>query len=413
MYLPILGRPYEELVLMLVEDMPAHVSDRAKVILQKYGERIRHLLESQPMQFLKLQLQNGFKPLMGHRDFNVPIIPYNQINRAYSRYFHVNVVAALNTVASVLLSFSEKETVVLIMSGLCHDLGHSKFGHTGERMLMELFPGHDTHEERTVKLLHATKILQVFSQLGVTWQDVANVVDERGRLGAVQRLIDSTAWTMHDVLVPGFYGEHDEEAAFVFLRQVLLSISKMESNTFVLNSTAGIQEVADRRALLFRDWFRSHLAERSQWSMIAAMRVMFKQEWLTPDDLFSHDCHELELVQRLRERASSEGGFLGQWVTDLMSVPNDLRFPDNRWYVQSFTDGGEQEWINANVDPHVRGYIVQTPMQNGAKLVKKFPILVEGHSDLTVIMTDPEILRVASTTDRSFVIVPNFIPHPA
>ena len=405
---PILRMSYEELVQELLMNASRTVRRRANRFLKKYREPMRKLQESSYMQLLKLQTQHGFKPIMSVRNRqDIPAIPYDKVPREYSRYFHVILVAALNTVMAAVMGLNAHNTRRLVVAGFCHDLGHSKFGHTGERMLVKLYPEHKKHEERTISILRESEMQELLAAFGLTWRNVASVVDERGHVGAIQRFTDSAAWTALDVYISGFYGNRYEGEVFDFLRHALNKFRGMERGMLVVSDTAGIQEVVDRRAFLFRDWFRSHLAEQTQWGMIAAMGIIFEKRWVDPSVLYSHDIHEQDLVHALRTQAHLTPGFEAQWIYDLLALPIYLKLPEERWRVVSFTGDGMEAWIAANVSPQMLPYIVRVPKQDGERLIKKFSVLIAGGSSKPVVVTtDLGILEVAEADDLSFVMVP-------
>ncbi|MBT6253797.1 HD domain-containing protein [Candidatus Uhrbacteria bacterium] len=408
---PILRMTYEELVQELLMGASRTVRRRAERFVSKYREPMRMLQESGYMQFLKLQTQHGYKPIMSARNRqDIPVIPYDKIPREYSRYFHVILVAALNTVMAAVIGLSAHNTRRLVVAGFCHDLGHSKFGHTGERLLVQLYPKHKKykkHEERTILILQEPEMQKLLEAFGLTWRNVESVVDERGHVGAIQRFTDSAAWTTLDVHMSEFFGESTSDDAFSDLRFIIGKFRGMSRGAFIVSDIDGIQKVVDRRAFLFRDWFRSHLAEQTQWGMIAAMGMIFKKGWIDPDALYSDGIHEQDLVHTLRQRAHLTSGFEAQWIYDLLALPIYLELPKERWHVESFADGGMEAWIVKNVDPQMLPYIIRVPKQNGRRLIKEFSVLIEGGSgELVVVTTHPGILEVAKDDDLSFVMVP-------
>ena len=86
---------------------------------------------------------------------------------------------------------------------LAHDLGHTPFGHAGERALNRLCPGGFKHYEQSVRVV--TKLEKDGSGLNLTWEVLNGIVTHtRGewaatREGRVVRFADHIAYMNHDI----------------------------------------------------------------------------------------------------------------------------------------------------------------------------------------------------------------------
>lgn len=86
---------------------------------------------------------------------------------------------------------------------LAHDLGHTPFGHAGERALNRLCPGGFKHYEQSARVV--TKLEKDGSGLNLTWEVLNGIVTHtRGewaatREGRVVRFADHIAYMNHDI----------------------------------------------------------------------------------------------------------------------------------------------------------------------------------------------------------------------
>ena len=86
---------------------------------------------------------------------------------------------------------------------LAHDLGHTPFGHAGERALNRLCPGGFKHYEQSARVV--TKLEKGGSGLNLTWEVLNGIVTHtRGewaatREGRVVRFADHIAYMNHDI----------------------------------------------------------------------------------------------------------------------------------------------------------------------------------------------------------------------
>ena len=86
---------------------------------------------------------------------------------------------------------------------LGHDLGHTPFGHAGERALNELCPGGFKHNEQSVRVVES--IEKEGRGLNLTWEVIDGIRNHKtsGRPstleGQIVRLSDKIAYINHDI----------------------------------------------------------------------------------------------------------------------------------------------------------------------------------------------------------------------
>ena len=86
---------------------------------------------------------------------------------------------------------------------LAHDLGHTPFGHAGERALNRLCPGGFKHYEQSVRVV--TKLEKDGSGLNLTWEVLNGIVTHTKGIwaatpeGRIVRMADQIAYVNHDI----------------------------------------------------------------------------------------------------------------------------------------------------------------------------------------------------------------------
>ena len=117
-----------------------------------------------------------------------------------NRLTHTLEVAQIARTTATLLKINPDLTEAI---ALAHDLGHTPFGHAGERALNRLCPGGFKHYEQSVRVV--TKLEKDGSGLNLTWEVLNGIVTHtRGewaatREGRVVRFADHIAYMNHDI----------------------------------------------------------------------------------------------------------------------------------------------------------------------------------------------------------------------
>ena len=120
---------------------------------------------------------------------------------------------------------------------LGHDLGHTPFGHAGERALNELCPGGFKHNEQSVREVES--IEKEGRGLNLTWEVRDGILNHRisgnpsTMEGQVVRLADKLAYIHHDMDDAQRAGIITEDDIPVTLRMLLGYTTRERLNTFV------------------------------------------------------------------------------------------------------------------------------------------------------------------------------------
>ena len=120
---------------------------------------------------------------------------------------------------------------------LGHDLGHTPFGHAGERALDEIHPGGFTHYQQSIRVV---QILEKSGEgLNLTWEVRDGILNHRisgsptTLEGQVVRFSDKLAYIHHDMDDAQRAGVITEDDIPVTLRMLLGYTTRERLNTFV------------------------------------------------------------------------------------------------------------------------------------------------------------------------------------
>jgi len=167
-------------------------------------------------------------------------LTFDVLNSAiHTRSDHSLLDGEIALVAGIKLGLSTEEIKTLIAGGLLHDLGHSALSHTGEEFIVDR--GGVDHEKRTsIKLEKDEELKKVLTKFGIDVGDVKQVIDEKGKLGALQKIFDSLSYLILDC--KPIYQKQNILAGIDF------SILK-DSGIKLINDMVGINNVEDKFVL--------------------------------------------------------------------------------------------------------------------------------------------------------------------
>ena len=164
---------------------------------------------------------------------------------------------------------------------LGHDLGHTPFGHTGERVLNRLSRLGFAHNEQSLRVV---EVLERDGRgLNLTWEVNDGIVNHRSRCkphtpeGAVVRLADKIAYVNHDVQDAIWAGDLTAEDLPKHCLQALGDTNSRRINTLVVDviehshdgvvqqSPAMAKIMADLRSFLFENRYEGpHQTEQTR-----------------------------------------------------------------------------------------------------------------------------------------------------
>ena len=176
---------------------------------------------------------------------------------------------------------------------LGHDLGHTPFGHAGERALNELCPGGFKHNEQSVRVVES--IEKEGRGLNLTWEVRDGILNHRisgnpsTMEGQVVRLADKLAYIHHDMDDAQRAGIITEDDIPVTLRMLLGYTTRERLNTFVhdiiensleqdtIKMSPEIYEgLMDIRALMFQSVYENPVAKKEEGKAIHMITNLYE-----------------------------------------------------------------------------------------------------------------------------------------
>ncbi len=164
---------------------------------------------------------------------------------------------------------------------LGHDLGHTPFGHAGERALNEVSPSGFRHNEQGVRVVECLE--RQGQGLNLTWEVLDGILNHKmsgspGTLeGQIVRLSDKIAYINHDIddaIRAGILKEEDIPARY---RNVLGASTKVRLDTMVHNVITNSMEkpqiqmseevaeaMAGLRRFMFEHVYQNSMAKREE-----------------------------------------------------------------------------------------------------------------------------------------------------
>lgn len=192
---------------------------------------------------------------------------------------------------------------------LGHDLGHTPFGHAGERALNEVSPGGFSH------YLQSARVVQVLEKngngLNLTWEVLDGILNHRTSgspttlEGQVVRFSDKLAYLHHDMDDAQRAGIITEDDIPVTFRMLLGYTTRERLNTFVhdiidnsmnkdhIQMSDSIQEgLTDLRQLMFRSVYNHQGAKHEEKKAIHMLKELYQYYVFHPEAM-SREYREL------------------------------------------------------------------------------------------------------------------------
>ena len=212
---------------------------------------------------------------------------------------------------------------------LGHDLGHTPFGHAGERALDEIHPGGFAHYKQSIRVI---QILEKNGEgLNLTWEVRDGILNHRlsGKPatleGQIVRLSDKIAYIHHDMDDAQRAGIITEDDIPITLRMLLGYTTRERLNTFVHDiiensmdkdciemSTDIYEALMDLRTIMFQNVYTNPRAKKEEQKAIKLLKELYEYYIKRPSAMSSE-------YQILMKRGES----LAQAVCDYLSGMTD------------------------------------------------------------------------------------------
>lgn len=192
---------------------------------------------------------------------------------------------------------------------LGHDLGHTPFGHAGEKALNEISPGGFAHYKQSARVV---QVLEKNGEgLNLTWEVIDGILNHRTSgnpstlEGQVVRFSDKIAYLHHDMDDAQRAGIITEDDIPVTMRMLLGYTTRERLNTFVhdiiensmdrdrIQMSEEIQEaLMDLRELMFRSVYDHREAKREEKKAINMLKELYRY-YIEHPEAMSREYREL------------------------------------------------------------------------------------------------------------------------
>ena len=176
---------------------------------------------------------------------------------------------------------------------LGHDLGHTPFGHAGERALDQIHPGGFAHYKQSVRVVEVLE--KNGNGLNLTWEVRNGIMNHRTSgnpstlEGQVVRFSDKIAYIHHDMDDAQRAGIITEDDIPVTMRTFLGYTTRERLNTFVHNIIENSMEkdsismspdvfeaMMELRALMFRNVYENPVAKKEEDKAIKMLSELYE-----------------------------------------------------------------------------------------------------------------------------------------
>lgn len=196
---------------------------------------------------------------------------------------------------------------------LGHDLGHTPFGHAGERALNEVHPGGFSHYKQSIRVV---EVLEKDGEgLNLTWETRDGIRNHRTSgnpstlEGQVVRFSDKIAYIHHDMDDAQRAGIITEDDIPITLRMFLGYTTRERLNTFVhdiiensmdsdkIQMSPQVQEaLTELRALMFRNVYLNPVAKKEETKAIKMLTELYEY-YIEHPEAMSREYRELVTFQ--------------------------------------------------------------------------------------------------------------------
>ena len=192
---------------------------------------------------------------------------------------------------------------------LGHDLGHTPFGHAGERALNDIHPDGFAHYKQSIRVV---EVLEKNGEgLNLTWETRDGILNHRTSghpatlEGQVVRFSDKIAYIHHDMDDAQRAGIITEDDIPITLRMFLGYTTRERLNTFVhdiiensmdrdvIQMSPQVQEaLTDLRSIMFRNVYLNPVAKKEESKAIKMLTELY-QYYIEHPDAMSREYREL------------------------------------------------------------------------------------------------------------------------
>ena len=188
---------------------------------------------------------------------------------------------------------------------LGHDLGHTPFGHAGERALDAVNPDGFAHYKQSVRV---AQVLEKNGEgLNLTWEVRDGILNHRTSgnpstlEGKVVRLSDKIAYIHHDMDDAQRAGIISEDDIPVTLRMLLGYTTSLEQDTIKMSAEI-YEAMMDLRALMFQNVYENPAAHKEEEKVVKMLTELYEYYVEYPEAM-SKEYRELIVRGEKKEQA--------------------------------------------------------------------------------------------------------------
>ncbi len=264
--------------------------DDVRTVYMRDRDRILH---SKAFRRLKDKTQVFLSPQGDHyRTRLVHTLEVSQLSRTVARALRLN-----------------EELVEAIALG--HDLGHTPFGHAGERALRELSPFGFRHNEQSVRVVE--RLEKDGRGLNLTWEVRDGILNHQMDTvpatmeGRIVRLCDKIAYMHHDMDDAERAGIIDESRIPENVHRILGRTHKERLNTLIMDLISASRDqddikqseeiraaMMDLRQVLFDVVYTDSVAKTEERKVTRMLEQMFRYYREHPEDMTAESRKQME-----------------------------------------------------------------------------------------------------------------------
>ena len=216
---------------------------------------------------------------------------------------------------------------------LGHDLGHTPFGHAGERALNEVDPDGFAHYKQSVRV---AQVLEKNGEgLNLTWEVRDGILNHRTSgnpstlEGKVVRLSDKIAYIHHDMDDAQRAGIITEDDIPITLRMLLGYTTRERLNTFVHNiiensyeqdtikmSDEIFEAMMTLRAIMFEQVYENPVAKKEEDKAVKMLTELYEYYVEHPESIYAE---YREMIRRVEKKTRTVCDYLSG-MTDQYSM---------------------------------------------------------------------------------------------